>query len=92
MNKIKEQWQQRTALEKIAWIVGMVCAVGVLILAMLALFNVWPNAGYAYMPLCVVLMLVQAFENRKKSKVVLYSSLGTAIFIAAVWLFVLFGR
>ena len=91
MNKIKEQWQQRTPFEKILWVVGMVCSVSVVVLALLALFNVWPNAGYAYMPLCVVMMLIQAFENRKKSKVVLFTSLGTAFFIAAVWLFVLFG-
>ena len=91
MNKLKEQWQQRSVLEKAVWIIGMLCAVSVVVMALLALFDVWPNAGYAYMPLCVVLMLVQAFENRKKSKTVLIFSLGTALFIAAVWLFVLFG-
>ena len=91
MNKIKERWNQRTTSEKIVWIIGMVCSVSVVVLAMLSLLRVWPGAAYAYMPLCVVVMLVQAFENRKKDKTVLFISLGTAVFIAAVWLFVLFG-
>lgn len=90
MSTIKERWNQRTLFEKIIWITGMVCSITIITLALLALFDIWPNAGYAYMPLCVVLMLIQAYENRKKSKAVLFTSLGTALFIAAVWLFVLF--
>lgn len=90
MNKIKERWNQRTTLEKIVWCIGMGCSVSVVVLALLALFDVWPNAGYAYMPLCAVLMLIQAFENRKKDKFVLFISLGTAVFITIVWLLTLF--
>lgn len=91
MSNRKEQWQQRTAFEKILWIIGIICSISVIVLALLGIFKIWPNAGYAYMPLCVVLMLIQAYENRKKSKTVLFTSLGTALFIAAMWLFVLIG-
>lgn len=89
MSKFKESWQQRTALEKVLLVVRIVCAVAIIVLALLSLLQIWIGAALIYMPLSAVLMLLQAYENRKNDKTVLFVSLGTAVFILGVWLFLL---
>lgn len=91
MSKLKENWSKMLWYEKTLFIIGMATAVSVVILALLQLFGVWKDAGYVYMPLMAVNMLVQAFENRKRSKGVMFLSLGVAAFITVVWVLVLFG-
>ncbi len=90
MSKLKENWSKKLWYEKSIFIVGMLCSVSVIVLACLQLFNVWENAGNVYMPLTALLMLVQALENRKKSRGLVILSLCAAVFIFMVWILVLF--
>ena len=90
MNKLQENWSQKLWYEKIIFILGMVAALSVIILALLQLFGLWKDSAYWYMPMMAVTMLVQAFDNRKRSKGVMFLSLGVAAFIAAVWVLILF--
>lgn len=91
MGKLKDNWNKKLWYEKIVFVIGMVTAVSVILLALLQLFNVWENSGYVYMPMSALLMLVQAFDNRKRSRKLMISSLCVAAFIGIVWILVLFG-
>lgn len=90
MSKLKENWSKMLWYEKIIFTIGLVTAGSVVILALLQLFGVWKDAGYVYMPLMAVNMLVQAFKNRKRSKGVMFLSLGVAAFVTVVWILVRF--
>ena len=91
MSKIKEEWTRKLWYEKVIFVIGMMTAVTVVVLALLQLFNVWEDAAYLYMPMMAVLMLVQAFDNRKKSRGLVILSLSVAAFIGLVWILLLFG-
>ena len=90
MSRLKENWSKMLWYEKIIFIIGMASAGSVVILALLQLFGVWKDAAYVYMPFMAVTMLVQAFQNRKQSKSIMFLSLGVAAFITMVWVLVLF--
>lgn len=91
MGKLKENWNNKLWYEKIIFVIGMVCSVGVIVLAILKLCNVWEDSAYVYMPMMVAVLLMQAFENRKRSRGLMFFSLGVAAFISIVWIWVLFG-
>ena len=76
--------------EKLVLVIGMLCSVSVIVLACLQLFQIWESAATIYMPLTAVLMLVQAFENRKKSRPLAIFSLCVAGFISVVCLLIFF--
>lgn len=90
MGKLKENWNNKLWYEKIIFVIGMVCSVGAIVLAILQLCNVWEDSAYVYIPMMAVLMLVQAFDNRKKSRDLVILSLGVAVFISIVWFLILF--
>lgn len=91
MEKLKKNWMGKLWYEKVIFIIGMLTSVTVVVLAVLQLCNVWEDAAYLYMPMLAVLMLVQAFENRKRSRGIAIFSLGVAVFISLVWVLLLFG-
>ncbi len=90
MNKMKERWSQKLWYEKLVFIIGMFCSVSVIVLACLQVFSIWQNAAYAYMPLSALLMLVQAFENRKKKSGLVIISLCAAAIVSICWILVVF--
>ena len=90
MIELIKNWSKMLWYEKIIFIIGMASAGSVVILALLQLFGVWKDAAYVYMPLMAMTMLVQAFQNRKQSKSIMFLSLGVAAFITVVWVLVLF--
>ena len=90
MSTLKENWSTKLWYERIIFVAGLLSSVAVVVLAVLQLCNICPNAAYAYLPLMAVTMLSQAYENRKRSKFVAYSSVGTAAFLLAVWALVAF--
>lgn len=87
--KFRESWAQRTWYEKAAFVVGMPCAVAVIVLAMLQLVNVWENSVYLYTPLSALLMAVQGTENLRKSRKLAIFSYGVAVFLLLVFLLIL---
>jgi len=90
MRKFRERWQQKLWFEKLVFFIGITCSVSVIILAVLQLLDVWDDAGFVYTPLTALLMLVQAFENRKQQRGLMIFSLITAAFLIFVWLLILF--
>ena len=90
MNKMKERWSQKLWYEKLVFIIGMFCSASVIVLACLQIFSIWKNAAYVYMPLSALLMLVQVFENRKKSRGVVIVSLCAAAIISICWILIAF--
>lgn len=87
--KFRESWSQRTWYEKAAFVIGMPCAVAVIVLAMLQLVNVWENSVYLYTPLSALLMAVQGTENLRKSRKLAIFSYGVAVFLLLVFLLIL---
>ena len=87
--KFRENWAQRTWYEKAAFVIGMPCAIAVIVLAVLQLVNVWEDSVYLYTPLTALLMAVQGTENLRKSRKLAIFSYGVAVFLLFVFLLIL---
>ena len=81
MNRLVSLWKKKSTAEKILSAVGIVCSVSVIVLAVLQLVGVWENAGYAYLPLIAVLMLIQTVQYWRQSKPTAILSLCAAVLI-----------
>lgn len=90
MSKIKKEWAQKSLLEKILFSAGMGCAVSVIGLAMLQIFDLWENSAYVYQPLMAAMLLCQAYKNRKRSRSLTIFSLIAAAFILLCWVLIVF--
>lgn len=75
------KWKEKTLADKIATGIVLICSVLVIVLALLQLLNVWRDAAFAYMPLLCVIMLGQAYSNRKTNRSVAVESLVAAVII-----------
>ena len=91
MKKWKEKWNSLTASEKIEVVIRLCCAVGVVVLSLLQVLGVWGQAAFVYEPLLGVLMLMEVRRYWKQGEKdhALLSLLG-AVFLAVVWLIVVF--
>ena len=76
----KENRQQTTLFMKVIHITGIVLSVLVIIFAVLQIFNVMQNAGYIYLPLLGLLMIIQAIQHWKTSKGIAIFSIFVAVF------------
>ena len=90
MSKLKGEWAKKSPWEKIFFVAGMVCAVSVIGLALLQIFDLWENSAYVYQPLMAALLLSQAYENRKRSRSLTIFSLIAAAFILLCWVLIVF--
>jgi hypothetical protein len=68
----------------VLFVVGIICSISIIILALIQILGVWETAINVFEPLLGVLMLIQAIQNWKKSKLVAIFSLCVAIFIFIV--------
>lgn len=85
MNRLAAIWKQKTTAGKVLSAIGFVCSLSVIVLAMLQLAGVWADAGFLYLPLLAVLMLIQAAQYRRKSRsTVILSLCAAAVILAAV--------
>lgn len=92
MNPLVSLWKEKSTAEKILSAVGIVCSVSVIVLAVLQLAGVWENAGYVYLPLTAVTMLIQTVEFWNRSKPTAILSLCAAVLILiAVAIGIFFG-
>lgn len=82
-------WKEKTLLMKFLFVVRLITSSIALVLATLQLVGVLENAACLYIPLIGVTMIIQAAEYMKKDKTVAYISLGAAVFIFAVTIFIL---
>ena len=78
---MKKEREDMSLLSKIAVIVSIIVSVAVIVLAVLQLFDVWSNAGYVYVPLMGINLLLQAYTQWKPNRGVAIFSLCTAVFV-----------
>ena len=78
MNK---QWKDRPLLDKIVSASGIVVSVAIIALAIIQLFDVWSDAGYVYVPLMGINLLLQAYVQWKPNRKVAVSYLCAAVFV-----------
>lgn len=81
MGKYLMKWREKTPINKAATVVGLVSSSLILVLALLQLFDVWENAGYAYMPLLCLNMLTYAIMYWKTDRPLAIFHLFVALFI-----------
>lgn len=88
MNK---QWKDRPLLDKIVSVSGIVVSVAIIALAIIQLFGAWSDAGYVYVPLMGINLLLQAYVQWKPNRKVAVFSLCAAavIFACAIAVYVL---
>lgn len=72
---------QGTRLNKILFVLSLICCIGVVILAFIQFLGVWDKAIYIFEPLIGVILLIQTIQNWKLKKSTAIISLITAICI-----------
>ena len=71
--------------EQVVSIIVLICSIGVIVLATLSWCDIWEDADLVYRPLMVLILLVQAIQNRNKDKpVAIISLLAMVIIIACI--------
>ena len=71
-------------------IAQIILSVSVVVLALLQLTDVWPNAIYLYEPLIGAVLLVQAAQNWNKSRPIAWFSLIVAILLFGTTAYIVF--
>lgn len=84
MEKINRAWCKMQMYEKIAFILGSICSVSVIVLASLQLLGIWEEAINIFEPLLGVLMVTQGVLQWRKNKIVAVFSFCAATFILIV--------
>ena len=77
------QWNDRPLLDKIVSASGIVVSVAIIALAIIQLFDVWSDAGYVYVPLMGINLLLQAYVQWKPNRKVAVFDLCAAVFALA---------
>ena len=80
---MNRKWKDKPLLDKILSASSIVVGVAVIALAMVQLFGVWSKAGYVYVPLMGVNLLLQAYAQWKPNRKVAVFSLCAAVFVLA---------
>lgn len=87
---MKTGWQQKTLPNKIVSISVIVVSAAILVLAAMQLFGLWNDAGYAYVPLTGINLLLQAYiqwkPNRKTAVFILAAAILVLLCAAAVYI------
>lgn len=81
MANMKNRWKDATPLWKIASIASILVSVSVIVLAVLQLFDLWADAGYVYVPLMGISLLLQAYAQWKPNRDVAIVNLCAAIIV-----------
>lgn len=90
MNKFVEKFMVKSKHEKVAFIVGTVSSIIVIILAMLQILGVWNSAIIVCEIFMGISMISQAILQWKTNKGIAIFSLCVAVFIFSVAIFLLF--
>ena len=90
MNKFVEKFMVKSKYEKVAFIVGTVSSIIVIILAMLQILGVWNSAIIVCEIFMGISMISQAILQWKTNKGIAIFSLCVAVFIFSIAIFLLF--
>ena len=83
-NNLSNQWSEKTLLMKVLFVLRIMVAVSIIVLAILQLTEVMENADNIFMPLLAVLCMIQSIENWNIQKQLSIFSMLAAIFILLV--------
>ena len=83
---------QKQRNEKILTVLGLICSISIIILAVLQILDIWNRTIDLIEILLGVLMLIQTIQNWKRNRKVALISLAAAIFIFSISIFVLVTR
>lgn len=72
---------KKTVLRKIVSAATLISSIGVIVLAMLYLLNIWKDAAYAYIPLMGINLACQAYTQWDPNRKIAWFNLGAAVFI-----------
>lgn len=92
MKLFDKNWESLNRCERAATVVGLVCSVSVIVLAILILAGVWEGALYVLEPLLLILMLAQTVQYWRRSRSVAIISLVAAIAVLIACIVVLISR
>lgn len=88
---MKSDRKEKSTAHKAIYIAKLVCTAGVIVFALLQLFEVWDKAINVSAPLMGVVLLLQAIQLWKKQRGMAILGLCTALFIfgcaVVVWFF-----
>ena len=88
---MQTEWQSKPLLYKIVSVASIVVGIAIIVLAVLQLFDVWSTAGYVYVPLMGINLMLQAYSQWKPNRGIAIFNLCAAAFIlvCAVAVFIL---
>lgn len=92
MQTIWKNWSSLKCYQRAATLVGLLCSVSIIVLAILQIFDVWKSAIYALQPLMAIMMLAQAVQYWQSNRKTAVFSLVTAIFLLVAAAIIWFAR
>jgi hypothetical protein len=78
---VKTEWKDKPLLEKVVSVSVIVISVAIIVLAVLQLFDLWYDAGYVYVPLSGINLLLQAYMQWKPNRKIAIFSIGAAVVV-----------
>ena len=84
MKGILEKWAEMRWYDRVAFVAGLVCCVGIIVFGLLGLTNRMADADRYYIPFAAVAMLAQGFQDRKRSRILMILSLAVGIFLSVL--------
>lgn len=76
-----EVWKEKTLPDKIVAVLSVVISAAIIALAIIQLFDVWSDAGYVYVPLMSINLLLQAHAQWKPNRKVAIFTLCAAVIV-----------
>lgn len=76
-------FKNMTVTEKIVSVSTIICSLAIVVLAILQIFDVWSDAGFVYLPLMAVNLILQAIREWKKNRSVAIVSICAAFIVTA---------
>lgn len=91
MNRRTTFLYNKKGYEKVLSILGMICSISIIVMAIMQLSGKWDKAINVFEPLLGVLMLIQALESWRRNRKLAVFSLCVAlfIFVCAILVFVI---
>lgn len=88
---MKSKWKDFSTVDKVLYIARLIGTAGVIVFALLQMFDIWDKAINVSTPLMGVVLLLQAIQEWKKQRGMAILGLCTALFIfvctIVVWFF-----
>lgn len=74
-------WNDKPLHYKIASISSIIVSIAIIVLAVIQLVDLWPDAGYVYVPLMGIHLLLQAYVQWEPNRKIARWNLWAAVFV-----------